>query len=214
MPPARPPVHALVPPAARTRRLEPGDVDLDAFGDGAEGLLLVTAGLLLVHVELVGTTATEVLGPGDVLRLGAPADELLRSRWTLEVVEPSRVAVLDGQLEELVQRSPAIAERLVRSGGDRARRQLLHRGLCQLPRVEDRVLTVLWLLAERWGRLTPEGVELPFALSHKLLGRLVGAARSTVTTAVGTLVDAGHVSQPTRGRLLLDPTSRHAVSGG
>lgn len=45
-----------------------------------------------------------------------------------------------------------------------------------LPRVEDRLLLTLWMLAERCGRVTPEGIVLPLALSHEALGRLAAAS--------------------------------------
>ena len=63
--------------------------------------------------------------------------------------------------------------------------------ICQLPRVEDRVLAVLWLLAESWGHVTPAGVRLPLALTHETLGALIGARRPTVTLALRKLTDDG-----------------------
>lgn len=42
-------------------------------------------------------------------------------------------------------------------------------------RVDDRLLLTLWHLAERWGRVRPEGISVPLPLSHQRLADLVGA---------------------------------------
>jgi hypothetical protein len=76
--------------------------------------------------------------------------------------------------------------------------------ICQLPRVEDRILAMLWLLAESWGRVTPSGTALPLSLTHEVLGALVGARRPTVTLAVGELAERGALVQQDRGWLLLE----------
>jgi hypothetical protein len=58
-------------------------------------------------------------------------------------------------------------------------------------------------LAERWGRVTPDGVLLPLTLSHRMLGQLIGARRPTVSTALGALTRAGEVSRRMDGGWLL-----------
>jgi hypothetical protein len=63
--------------------------------------------------------------------------------------------------------------------------------ICQLPRVEDRIMALMWLLAESWGRVTPAGTRVQISLSHEVLGGLVGARRSTVTLAVSKLAERG-----------------------
>ena len=76
--------------------------------------------------------------------------------------------------------------------------------ICQLPRVEDRVLAILWLLAESWGRVSAEGVLLPIDLTHQALGELIGAKRPTVTLAVGQLARRGAAERRTAGWMLHD----------
>jgi hypothetical protein len=46
----------------------------------------------------------------------------------------------------------------------------MHAAITQLPRVDRRVLALLWQLAERWGRVTPSGVEVRLELTHETLG--------------------------------------------
>ena len=85
----------------------------------------------------------------------------------------------------------------------RARRLAVLQTISQLNRVDRRVLTVLWHLAERWGRVTPNGVVLPLALSHRMLGQLVGARRPTVSTALAELVRSGEVARGECGTWVL-----------
>ena len=70
-------------------------------------------------------------------------------------------------------------------------------------RVTDRLLLTLWHLAERWGRVTTDGIALPLPLSHQRLADLVGAHRPSVTTAMGTLARSGAVSRRDDGVWML-----------
>jgi CRP/FNR family cyclic AMP-dependent transcriptional regulator len=66
-----------------------------------------------------------------------------------------------------------------------------HLAVCQIIGIEVRLLIVLWHFADRWGRVTPEGVMLPLPLSHGLLAGIVGSRRPTVSTALGSLRNRG-----------------------
>jgi hypothetical protein len=76
--------------------------------------------------------------------------------------------------------------------------------ICQLPRVAERLLAMMWLLAESWGRVTPAGVTLPLMLTHEALGALIGARRPTVSLALAELVQRGAVVRQDGGWLLLE----------
>lgn len=67
------------------------------------------------------------------------------------------------------------------------------------PRAQTRVLLMLWHLAQSGGRVTPEGVVVPLALTHALLGELTGARRSTVTLAVSALESEGLIHRARTG---------------
>ena len=58
-------------------------------------------------------------------------------------------------------------------------------------------------LAERWGRLTSDGVLIPLDLSHRLLGQLVGARRPTIATAASELAKQGLLRRRDHGAWLL-----------
>jgi hypothetical protein len=70
--------------------------------------------------------------------------------------------------------------------------------------VDQRLLAILWLLAESWGHVTPAGTRLPLTLTHDALGGLIGARRPTVTLALGDLTERGAIVRQDRGWLLLE----------
>ena len=86
---------------------------------------------------------------------------------------------------------------------ERAERLATTQAISQLTRVDRRVLALLWHVAERWGRVTPDGVVVPLTLSHRMLGQLVGAHRPTVSTAVRLLARTGELSRRPDGSWLL-----------
>jgi CRP-like cAMP-binding protein len=75
--------------------------------------------------------------------------------------------------------------------------------LSHLTRVEDKLLATLWHLAGSWGRVTADGVTMPFRLTHEVLGEIIGAQRPSVTQAMGQLQQRGEVIRMADGRYLL-----------
>jgi CRP-like cAMP-binding protein len=57
-----------------------------------------------------------------------------------------------------------------------------------------RLTLLLWHLAGRFGRVEPGGIRVPLPLTHRLLGRLVGAERPSVSHALARLHTAGLVT--------------------
>jgi CRP-like cAMP-binding protein len=53
------------------------------------------------------------------------------------------------------------------------------------------VLATLRHLAIRWGRVTPNGVRIPFRLTHEVLGEIIGAQRPSVTSGLAQLEQRG-----------------------
>jgi CRP-like cAMP-binding protein len=136
------------------------------------------------------------------------ADEasLLRAQVRWSVLCDARVAVLDRRLAQQLTSFPEVMSLLMERMGGRSQRLAIAQAIAQLNRVDQRLLTLFWHLAERWGRMTPDGIAVPLTLSHRLLGQLVGARRPTVSTALGELAAQGKVLRRTDGSWLLPGT--------
>ena len=192
---------------AESLRLEPGPWNPhESFADG-DGLLglLVLDGLVKREVELANSACAELLGQGDVIR---PWQEDLDGPFSLfepgwEVLESTTVAILDGRFVTVACRWPAMFETVMARAIQRSRSLAFHRALSHLTRVDVRLLALFWHLADRWGRVSPEGVVVPLHLPHRTIARLVGAQRPSVTTAVGTLSDGGCLLRREDGTWLL-----------
>lgn len=167
--------------------------------------LLVLEGLLVRDVRVAGTTSTELVGAGDVLRPGdhdgddAPVPYGVG--WT--VLEPARVAVLDRRFATLTARWPEITSAVMARAVGRTRRLAFQQAVGHLTRVDTRLLLLLWHLADRWGRVDRDGVLLPLRLTHQTLGRLVGARRPSVTTALNQLAQRELIARRADGSWLL-----------
>lgn len=185
-------------------------------GDGADGLLglLVIDGVLTRSVRLGARRGTELLGPGDLLRPWdvAPEEATLPSAAEWRVIAPARVAVLDGYFATTVARWPSIVARLLGLTLRRSRALALQMAIAQVPRLEERLLLVLWQLADRFGRVDRDGVRVPLRLSHELLSELVCARRPSVTVALKTLRARGLVDAANGGWLLAHDSLDGAVA--
>jgi CRP-like cAMP-binding protein len=207
--------------AAARRHLRAAAISVPRGTWEAEGVeprpglgLLVLRGLLVREVSVGDRVRAELIGPGDLLRPWdvEPFDTLAlpySCRWC--AIEPAELAVLDGQLLPALARWPTVLDELMRRTVRRSNRLALQLAIGELQGVDVRLNNMLWHLAERWGRVTLAGVVVPFALTHEILGRLVGAQRPTVTSALSELAERGVVRRLPDGRgWLLAHEGRHA----
>ncbi len=167
--------------------------------------LLVLDGLLARDVVLERPLATELVGRGDLLkptdRDGRDAPIPFDVVWS--VLQPARFAVLSPQFTHLLAQWPPAVEAVVRGASSRVHCLAITMAVSNLRRVDARLLVLLWYLADRWGRVTPDGVLVPVRLTHETLARLVGAQRPSVTTALRQLEEGGHLRRtPQRSWLL------------
>jgi hypothetical protein len=198
----------------RVQRLSPGEWDVAGAlePDVHHRGFLVVEGLLSREVDVLGRSAVELIGPGDVMRPWSwdDAGSHVKAEVGWEVLEPTRLAVLDHGLVTRIQPWPQIGVELFNRGTRRAHHLAVALAIAHHNRVEDRLLLTLWHLAERWGKVTPDGILVPLPLSHQRLAVIVGAHRPSVTTAMGALAKAGRVSRREDGDWLLhgDPPEK------
>jgi CRP-like cAMP-binding protein len=74
--------------------------------------------------------------------------------------------------------------------------------IAQQPKLEERLWMLFWELAERYGRVRPDGVHVDLPLTHEVLSHLVGARRPSVSGALTRLAAAGRVHRHGRGWVL------------
>jgi CRP/FNR family cyclic AMP-dependent transcriptional regulator len=191
----------------RIHRIASGIWDVTRLEDASPehvGLLVID-GVLAREVLVADTVSTELLGPGDVLRPwtihGSNPLLQLVVRWN--ALTESRVAVLDRAFAVRLGHWPEVNSVLIDRLNDRAHRLATNQAISQLNRVDRRILALFWHLAERWGRMTGEGVAVPLTLSHRMLGQLVGARRPTVSTAIGELARREELVRRADGSWLL-----------
>ncbi len=171
---------------------------------GGYGLLLLS-GFLVRRVGQGGRFGAELLGPGDLLRpwqtVGAVASIPFEPVWN--AITDIEIAVLGGSFAQRVSPYPEVATQLVARALLRSRYLAINMAIVHQPRIETRLHMLFWHLADRWGRMRPEGATLDMPLTHTLLGDLVAARRPTVSTAMAALAKDGRVERAPQGWRLL-----------
>lgn len=194
---------------------------------GKDFRLLVLSGLLLRDMELAGRRFIELRGPEDLLRPWDDAAEVSSVSapitWTAQ--EPTWLAWLDAEFASATAQWPEITSVLLARATRRARLLSFRLAILELRHVDLRVLLLLWHLADRWGRVSHEGVRLDLELTHELIARMIGAHRTSVTLALQKLRDEGRIARDGRRWILLgrppqelsdtvgSPVRRSAVRG-
>jgi CRP/FNR family transcriptional regulator, cyclic AMP receptor protein len=174
--------------------LEPGPWDPDGVLRHHGAMVLLVEGMVLRETRIGAEPTAELLGPGDVI-LGS--ERIDRTALPYEVGfwvgAPSRIAAYDVYVPRPAA-AAVIGGRLVDASARQLRRASVQLAISQMPRVEDRVLAMLWFLSERWGVSLAGGDRvMPLRLTHGTIGRLVGARRPTVSLALKQLGRSGLV---------------------
>jgi CRP/FNR family transcriptional regulator, cyclic AMP receptor protein len=171
----------------------------EAEGEAARGGigLLILGGLLVRRTGTGGRYGAELLGPGDLLRPWEHdgEDATLPFDASFQVIERLHLAVLDRKSAARMAAYPEITGALVGRAMRRARHLAVSMAIAHYPRIDRRLLLLLWHLADRWGRVTPHGIDIPLRLTHTLLADLVASGRPSVTIALAQLEHEGHLSR-------------------
>jgi CRP/FNR family transcriptional regulator, cyclic AMP receptor protein len=167
--------------------------------------LFVADGLLTRELVLADNVSGELIGPGDVVRpwQAAGPERLVPFTVRWNVLRDARLAVLDRRFGAALTHYPEVNAILFDRVTDRTRRMSVMQAISQLNGVDRRLLTLFWHLAERWGRVTPDGVAVAMDVPHRVISQLVGARRPTVSTALSRLAASGELVRRPDGAWLL-----------
>lgn len=167
----------------------------DVLEHGVQGAMgVVSSGRFAVVVDVEGARRRTIalLQEGDALVMpteewqGAPGARVVAAT-------DSEVLVITGTIDEVVRVDAAAGAWLVRAMAQAVADRELSTAIALEPRLERRLVLKLRQLAERWGRVTPEGVRLDLRVTHQELADMVGAARESVTVAFGKLQEQGEI---------------------
>lgn len=165
---------------------------------------LILDGMVVERVQVGDQVGMRLLGPGDILSVDADGRPGLVGETSSLAVQGTHLALLGVELLMATRRWPGLMRGLHYRSVQQADRLATQLVVCQLPRVDQRLLALMWLLAESWGHVTPSGTTLPVKLTHDALGALIGARRPTVTLALRDLSDRGAIVRQDKGWLLLE----------
>ena len=176
--------------------------------DNAQVACCVVGGGRLALSVLLGEEHERTIGMlerGDVVV--RPLDGLIAPdpRVRCFAIEASELHLVDRARMETWLSDPALAANLVRVLSAQIADRELAVAIALEPRVERRLLLKLRQLAERWGRVTPDGIRLDLRLTHQELANMIGAVRESVTIALGRLADAGEIEVRRRDLIVHPP---------
>jgi CRP/FNR family cyclic AMP-dependent transcriptional regulator len=169
-------------------------------GRAREGFgLLVLGGVLVRRVGFGGRFGAELLADGDLLRPWEfDGDESIGFETTWRVLANARLAVLDTVWTERMARYTRVGPALAGRALARSRRLAVMMAIAQQPRLDERLWMLFWELADRHGRVHPDGVYLDLPLTHEVLSHLVAARRPSVSGALTKLADQGRLRRDGR----------------
>lgn len=169
--------------------------------------LLVIEGLLIRSVHLEGRDCPEIIGVGDLLRPWEHDDDnSIRTNVSWSALEPTTLAILDERFAAAICRWPTIVSGLLARAAQYSRTLAFERAIAHVRHAETRLQMLLWHLADRWGRVTPQGVHLPLALTHETLAHLSCMRRPTASTSLQVLSQTGEIERMPDGTWLLRGT--------
>jgi CRP/FNR family transcriptional regulator, cyclic AMP receptor protein len=189
-------------------RVEPGSWTAVEDADHARGGygVLVIDGLLIRRVGVDGRFGAELLGPGDLLRPwqhdGEGAGGTLPFETAWRIVAPTRVALLDLRWAARMSPWPQVGAELAGRALERSLRLAATMAIVQQPKLDIRLWLLFWELADRYGRVHPDGVHLDLPLTHEVLSHLAAARRPSVSGALTRLAADGKVRREGRAWVL------------
>lgn len=195
-------------------RVRPGHLPLTPHRPRGMIGFLILEGTIVRDVPLAGRSCSQLLGPGDVIDPWMDGDGLSGgAERRHRVATQALMAVLDDRFAAHAVRWPQLLPAVMERMLQQAEQLSVLYALARLPRVEVRILAFLWHLAQRWGRVGPDGVIVPVELTHRELGDLVGGRRPTISIGMRDLHGDGLLRRRPEGGFWLARESWKLLAG-
>lgn len=180
-----------------------GDEVPGAAMTGPLGFVSAGRMAIVVDVEAGRRRTIALLQEGDAIVLpagGWPGAPGARARAATD----AELMVLARPLAGVIGGDAPLAEWIARAVAAAVADRELSVAIALEPRLERRLILKLRQLAERWGKVTHEGVRLDLRVTHQELGDMIGAARESITVALGRLQEQGDIIVRRRTVILRD----------
>jgi len=195
--------HLVLP----TVRLEKGLWDIAGLREahGVKGEprgFIVVAGAVSVDLAIAGQVCTRLITARELVLLDGWQEDSIPVHYGWSVLDSAVLAVLDDRLALIGTRWPGLMNAILRRAAQQIRHALMQQAISQLPRVEDRLLALLWSVADRQGVVRSDGIWIDLPVTHATLAQMIGARRPTVSLGLRALGERGLVTAGAGGWLI------------
>ena len=194
------------------RRFQQGET-IFFQGDPGQALYLIEAGRVRIYVQGDGGQETSVIfySAGDIFGELAAIDGMPRSASAI-VADETIVHVLTRErLRAHLLASPQLAYNFMQALAVRVRYSTLQVGNLALHDVPSRLARKLLELAQGYGRVTPNGVQIDMALNQSDLASLIGATRESTNKALGNFKRGGVIRMEQNQITIVDPDALREI---
>ena len=183
--------------------------------DTSNSLLLLTSGRVKIyHITSEGKQAVlALIDPGEVFGELSVFEGGRRDDFAEAMEACTLVMIPDDEVQRLMTSYPEVSISITRLMG--LRRKRIEKRLKSLlfRSNRERLVHLLVELVEKYGRVTPDGIQIGIKLSHQELASIIGSTRETVTVILGELQDEDAVIVRRR-QIILKHLDRLAASVG
>jgi len=188
------------------------DVHLDrgerlfAEGDTGDKLYIILSGKIkLTKAAPDGReNLLSVHGPGEMFGELSLFDPIPRTSSASAVTNTRLAAIAHDDLRTWLSSRPEVAMHLLQALAQRLRRINEVKADLVFTDVPGRVAKALLDLADRFGVLTPDGIQVNHDLTQEELAQLVGASRETVNKALADFAARGWIQLAAKSVLVTD----------
>ena len=163
---------------------------------------MVVAGTVSIDLAINGQVCTRLITSRELVLLDGWEESSIPMRAGWSVLDSATLAVLDRRLAVIGSRWPGLMDAILRRAAEQMRHALMQQAISQLPRVEDRLLALLWSVADRQGVVRGDGIWVHLPVTHATLAQMIGARRPTVSLGLRALTERGLIRAENNGWLL------------